>query len=58
MPPLRLASFPSFMQAAGSDVANVACRAVKSACGQFYTVTGIKKWITNGLDADYFSTGS
>lgn len=42
--------------AAGSDVANVQCRAVKSPCGTYYTVTGIKKWITNGLNADYFST--
>eukprot|EP00808_Paulinella_micropora_P025813 g38405.t1 len=41
---------------AGSDVANVQCRAVKSPCGKFYTVTGIKKWITNGDDSHYFST--
>lgn len=41
---------------AGSDVSNVQCKAVKSECGTYYTVTGIKKWITNGLGADYFST--
>eukprot|EP00457_Paulinella_chromatophora_P006096 gb/GEZN01006114.1/.p1 GENE.gb/GEZN01006114.1/~~gb/GEZN01006114.1/.p1 ORF type:complete len:526 (+),score=70.54 gb/GEZN01006114.1/:34-1611(+) len=42
--------------AAGSDVANIQCRAVKSPCGTYYTVTGIKKWITNGHDSHYFST--
>lgn len=40
---------------AGSDVAGVQCKAVKSECGTYYTVTGVKKWITNGLNADYFS---
>uniref|UniRef100_A0A7S3Z3U1 Cytochrome b5 heme-binding domain-containing protein n=1 Tax=Lotharella globosa TaxID=91324 RepID=A0A7S3Z3U1_9EUKA len=40
---------------AGSDVANVQCRAVKSPCGKYYTVTGTKKWITNGCQSDYFS---
>eukprot|EP00494_Astrolonche_serrata_P024095 UN24353 len=31
---------------AGSDVSGIRCKAVKSPCGKFYTVTGLKKWIT------------
>lgn len=38
---------------AGSDVANVATTAVKSDCGKFYIVNGQKKWISNGLWANY-----
>jgi len=41
---------------AGSDVANVTTTAVKSPCGKFYIVNGLKKWITGGFSADYFST--
>lgn len=41
---------------AGSDVANIATRAVKSPCGKFYIVSGVKKWITNGTFADIFVT--
>lgn len=41
---------------AGSDVANLKTTAVKSACGKFYVVNGVKKWITSGLEADYFVT--
>jgi len=41
---------------AGSDVANIKTTAVKSTCGKFYIVNGIKKWITGGLKADYFTT--
>lgn len=40
---------------AGSDVANIRCTAKKSPCGQFYVVDGEKKWITNGVWADYFT---
>jgi len=40
----------------GSDVANLRCTAVKSKCGKFYIVNGLKKWITNGTFADYFTT--
>jgi alkylation response protein AidB-like acyl-CoA dehydrogenase len=40
---------------AGSDVANIRATAVKSPCGKFYIVNGIKKWITNGTFADYFT---
>jgi alkylation response protein AidB-like acyl-CoA dehydrogenase len=41
---------------AGSDVANVACRAVKTPDGKHYIVNGVKKWITGGHQSDYFST--
>ena len=41
---------------AGSDVANIKCRAELSPCGQFYIVNGTKKWITNGMTSDYFVT--
>jgi len=41
---------------AGSDVANIECTAHKSECGKFYIVNGVKKWITNGMFADYFVT--
>jgi alkylation response protein AidB-like acyl-CoA dehydrogenase len=41
---------------AGSDVANVACVAKKTRDGLFYKVNGVKKWITNGVFADYFVT--
>eukprot|EP00932_Pfiesteria_piscicida_P009041 SRR837773.19679.p2 GENE.SRR837773.19679~~SRR837773.19679.p2 ORF type:complete len:437 (-),score=232.45 SRR837773.19679:147-1325(-) len=38
---------------AGSDVANIRCTAVKE--GDHYIVTGEKKWITNGVFADFFT---
>lgn len=41
---------------AGSDVAGLKTTAVKSSCGRFYIVNGVKKWITNGTFCDYFST--
>lgn len=41
---------------AGSDVAGLGAKAVKSPCGKFYIVNGRKKWITNGTFADYFCT--
>jgi alkylation response protein AidB-like acyl-CoA dehydrogenase/predicted heme/steroid binding protein len=41
---------------AGSDVANIRCTAKKSPCGQFYIVNGVKKWITQGQNSDYFTT--
>ncbi|KAI0478411.1 putative acyl-CoA dehydrogenase [Xylariaceae sp. FL0804] len=40
---------------AGSDVANITTTAVKSEDGEFYIVNGTKKWITNGIWADYGS---
>lgn len=41
---------------AGSDVANIQTTAVKTPDGKHYLVNGIKKWITNGTFADYFTT--
>lgn len=41
---------------AGSDVAGIRTTAVKSECGKFYIVNGTKKWITNGMWSDYFTT--
>jgi len=39
----------------GSDVANLRTTAKKTSDGKFYIVNGIKKWITNGVFADYFT---
>jgi len=39
---------------AGSDVANIRCTAEISSCGTYYLVNGVKKWITEGHNADYF----
>eukprot|EP01095_Lingulamoeba_sp_RSL-Kostka_P009138 TRINITY_DN312_c2_g1_i2.p1 TRINITY_DN312_c2_g1~~TRINITY_DN312_c2_g1_i2.p1 ORF type:complete len:532 (+),score=228.25 TRINITY_DN312_c2_g1_i2:78-1673(+) len=41
---------------AGSDVANIKCTATKTEDGKHYIVSGIKKWITNGVFCDYFVT--
>ncbi|QKX55937.1 uncharacterized protein TRUGW13939_03036 [Talaromyces rugulosus] len=38
---------------AGSDVANITTTAEKSADGKEYIINGAKKWITNGIWADY-----
>jgi acyl-CoA dehydrogenase len=38
---------------AGSDVANIATTATKSADGKHYIINGTKKWITNGIWSDY-----
>ncbi|KAK3281502.1 hypothetical protein CYMTET_10710 [Cymbomonas tetramitiformis] len=40
---------------AGSDVAALRCTAVKDPTGSHYVVNGEKKWITNGMFADYFT---
>lgn len=40
---------------AGSDVANLKCTAVKTPDGKHYIVNGEKKWITNGVFADFFT---
>jgi len=40
---------------AGSDVANLKTEARKTPCGKFYIVNGEKKWITNGVFADFFT---
>jgi len=41
---------------AGSDVANLTCEAKLSEDKTHYIVNGEKKWITNGIYADYFTT--
>ncbi|KAJ2893643.1 Cyclohexane-1-carbonyl-CoA dehydrogenase [Zalerion maritima] len=41
---------------AGSDVANLSCEAKLSDDGKHYIVNGEKKWITNGIWSDYFTT--
>ncbi|SPO07604.1 probable acyl-CoA dehydrogenase [Cephalotrichum gorgonifer] len=41
---------------AGSDVANLGCEAKLTPDGKHYIVNGEKKWITNGIWADYFTT--
>ena len=41
---------------AGSDVASIKTSAVKTPCGKFYIVNGMKKWITNGIFSDFFTT--
>ncbi|KAL5358712.1 acyl-CoA dehydrogenase/oxidase [Aspergillus floccosus] len=40
----------------GSDVANIRTTAVKSADGKFYTVNGVKKWITGTPWATHMTT--
>ncbi|KAJ5899394.1 Acyl-CoA dehydrogenase apdG [Penicillium taxi] len=38
---------------AGSDVANITTKAVKSTDGTYYILNGAKKWITNGIWSEY-----
>ncbi|KAI9226968.1 MAG: putative acyl-CoA dehydrogenase [Piptocephalis tieghemiana] len=40
---------------AGSDVASIRCEAKETPDGEHYIVNGEKKWITNGVFADYFT---
>jgi len=42
--------------AAGSDVAKIQCEAKLTPDGKHFIVNGEKKWITNGIYADYFTT--
>ncbi|KAL9102809.1 MAG: hypothetical protein Q9163_002087 [Psora crenata] len=41
---------------AGSDVANLSCEAKLTEDGKHYIVNGEKKWISNGVFCDYFTT--
>mmetsp|Transcript_346 Transcript_346/g.798 ORF Transcript_346/g.798 Transcript_346/m.798 type:complete len:432 (-) Transcript_346:131-1426(-) len=41
---------------AGSDVANLSTTAEED--GEFYVINGLKKWITGGLFADYFTVAA
>ncbi|KAJ3104569.1 hypothetical protein HDU97_009081 [Phlyctochytrium planicorne] len=43
---------------AGSDVANLRAEAKKTPDGKFYILNGEKKWITNGVFADYFTVAA
>ncbi|KAI8846360.1 putative acyl-CoA dehydrogenase [Chytridium lagenaria] len=43
---------------AGSDVANLVTEAKKTADGKHYILNGEKKWITNGVFADYFTVAA
>ena len=40
---------------AGSDVAQLKCTAVLNAAKTHYVLNGVKKWITNGAYADFFT---
>ncbi|KAJ3417555.1 hypothetical protein HDV05_000012 [Chytridiales sp. JEL 0842] len=40
---------------AGSDVASLRTEAKKTPCGKYFILNGEKKWITNGVFADYFT---
>ena len=40
---------------AGSDVAGLQTTAVRD--GDYWVINGTKKWITNGMFADYFTVG-
>jgi alkylation response protein AidB-like acyl-CoA dehydrogenase len=41
---------------AGSDVANIQTSAKLTPDGKHYLVNGLKKWITNGMNSDFFTT--
>ncbi|MBW0504925.1 hypothetical protein O181_044640 [Austropuccinia psidii MF-1] len=41
---------------AGSDVKNISTTAEKTPDGKFWIINGGKKWITNGIWCDYFTT--
>ncbi|EEH18077.2 hypothetical protein PABG_00640 [Paracoccidioides brasiliensis Pb03] len=41
---------------AGSDVSNITCEAKLTPDGKHYIVNGEKKWITNGIWSEYFTT--
>lgn len=43
---------------AGSDVANIQTTAKKSDDGKYYILNGEKKWITNGVFADFFTVAA
>jgi len=42
---------------AGSDVAGLKTKAVKTEDGKHWIINGTKKWITNGTFSDYFTVG-
>ncbi|XP_053691788.1 very long-chain specific acyl-CoA dehydrogenase, mitochondrial-like [Sabethes cyaneus] len=50
-----MAAFALTEPGAGSDASSIRSRAVKSACGKYYTLNGSKLWITGGGIADIFT---
>ncbi|XP_072349335.1 very long-chain specific acyl-CoA dehydrogenase, mitochondrial isoform X2 [Scyliorhinus torazame] len=50
-----IAAFCLTEPASGSDAASIKTMAVKSDCGQYYTLNGGKIWISNGGLADIFT---
>lgn len=51
----KIAAFCLTEPASGSDAASIKTTAVKSECGQYYTLNGGKIWISNGGIADIFT---
>jgi alkylation response protein AidB-like acyl-CoA dehydrogenase len=43
---------------AGSDVARIRTTATRTADGKHFIINGVKKWITNGTFADYFTVAA
>ncbi|KAJ2991821.1 hypothetical protein NUW58_g2378 [Xylaria curta] len=54
-PPILKACIAIIEPDAGGDLANITTTAAKSPCCKYYIVSGAKKWITNGVCADYSS---
>uniref|UniRef100_A0A1Q3F0Y5 Very long-chain specific acyl-CoA dehydrogenase, mitochondrial n=1 Tax=Culex tarsalis TaxID=7177 RepID=A0A1Q3F0Y5_CULTA len=50
-----LAAFALTEPSSGSDAGSIRTRAVKSACGKFYTMNGSKIWISGGGLAEIFT---
>ncbi|XP_063786720.1 very long-chain specific acyl-CoA dehydrogenase, mitochondrial isoform X3 [Pseudophryne corroboree] len=50
-----IAAFCLTEPSSGSDAASIRCRAQRSPCGQYYSLTGGKLWISNGGIADLFT---
>ncbi|XP_061405253.1 very long-chain specific acyl-CoA dehydrogenase, mitochondrial [Lethenteron reissneri] len=50
-----IASYCLTEPASGSDAASIKTRAVRSACGKYYTLNGSKIWISNGGIAEIFT---
>ena len=48
--------FIMFHAGYGSDVAGLKTTAIKDESGEYYVVNGMKKWISNGIKADFYVT--
>lgn len=51
----NIAAFCLTEPASGSDAASIKTTAVRSPCGQYYTMNGSKIWISNGGTAEIFT---